>query len=321
MPNASVSATVPAVTGVTPKHFINLSNLGRDPLLALLDTADYFKRTRGDLSQRALLAGKSIALVFEKASTRTRLSLEVAVSELGGHPIVLSSNGSQIGRGEPVEDTARVLSRMVHAVTLRTFSEETLVTLARFSSVPVLNALTDQGHPMQILADLQTVRAQFGNLEGLKYAWVGDGNNMANSWIEAAGLLQLELSLACPEGHDPDSETLERARQRGGRVSVVRDPKVACQGAHVVNTDVFASMGQEAEAEARLRTFAGFQVDAALMSHTERDAIFLHCLPAHRGEEVSGEVIEGAQSRVWDQAEARLHTSKAILCWALNVQP
>ncbi len=321
MPSASVSASVPATTGVSPKHFINLSNLGRDALLAVLDLADHFKRTRGDLGQRSLLAGKSIALVFEKASTRTRISLEVAVSELGAHPIVLSSNGSQIGRGEPVEDTARVLSRMVHAVTLRTFAEDTLVTLARYSSVPVLNALTDQGHPMQLLADLQTVRAQFGKLEGLKYAWIGDGNNMANSWIEAAGLLQLELALACPEGYDPDAQMIDQARQRGGRVSVVRDPKLACQGAHVVNTDVFASMGQEAEADARLRAFAGYQVDASLMSHTASNAIFLHCLPAHRGEEVSGDVIEGAQSRVWDQAEARLHTSKAILCWALDVQP
>ncbi len=321
MPSASVSASVPATTGVSPKHFINLSNLGRDALLAVLDLADHFKRTRGDLGQRSLLAGKSIALVFEKASTRTRISLEVAVSELGAHPIVLSSNGSQIGRGEPVEDTARVLSRMVHAVTLRTFAEDTLVTLARYSSVPVLNALTDQGHPMQLLADLQTVRAQFGKLEGLKYAWIGDGNNMANSWIEAAGLLQLELALACPEGYDPDARMIDQARQRGGRVSVVRDPKLACQGAHVVNTDVFASMGQEAEADARLRAFAGYQVDAGLMSHTASNAIFLHCLPAHRGEEVSGDVIEGAQSRVWDQAEARLHTSKAILCWALDVQP
>lgn len=319
MSNASVSAS--AASGAAPKHFINLSNLGRDTLLAVLDAADHFKRTRGDQSQRALLAGKSIALIFEKASTRTRLSLEIAVNELGAHPIVLSSNGSQIGRGEPIEDTARVLSRMVHAVTLRTFSEKTLISLAEAGSVPVLNALTDQGHPMQLLADLQTVRGVFGKLQGLTYAWVGDGNNMANSWIEAAGLLQLELRLACPEGHDPNPAMLAEANQRGAKVTVVRDPKVACAGAHVVNTDVFASMGQEAEAEARLRTFAGFQVDAALMSHTAPNAIFLHCLPAHRGEEVSSEVIEGVQSRVWDQAEARLHTSKAILCWALNVKP
>lgn len=320
MPSASVIATSPAA-GVTPKHFITLSDLGSGGLVDVLDSADHFKKTRGDLTQRALLAGKSVALVFEKASTRTRLSLEVAVSELGGHPVVLSSNGSQIGRGEPIEDTARVLSRMVHAITLRTFSEDTIVNLARHSTVPVLNALTDQGHPMQLLADLQTVRAQFGKLEGLKYAWVGDGNNMANSWIEAAGLLKLELALACPDGHDPDPKVVAVALQRGARVSVVRDPAKACNGAHVVNTDVFASMGQEAQAEARLATFAGYQVSEALMQKADPNGIFLHCLPAHRGEEVSNEVIEGTRSRVWDQAEARLHTSKAILCWALNVKP
>lgn len=318
----SASPSVQAsIAGVTPNHFISLSDLGSQGLIQVLDHADHFKRTRGDLSQRALLAGKSIALVFEKASTRTRLSLEVAVSELGATPIVLSSNTSQMGRGEPIEDTARVLSRMVHAITLRTFAQSTLTNLARYSSVPVLNALTDEGHPMQLLADLQTVRAQFGTLSSLKYAWIGDGNNMANSWIEAAGLLGFELTLACPEGHDPDATFIEHARRRGGTITVVRDPKAACQGAHVVNTDVFASMGQEDEAQARVRTFSGYQVTSELMKAADPSAIFLHCLPAHRGEEVSAEVIEGAQSRVWDQAEARLHTSKAILCWSLNVQP
>ena len=314
-------STPASAADVSPKHFIRLSDLGSDGLIAVLDAADHFKRTRGDVSQRALLLGKSVALVFEKASTRTRLSLEIAVSELGGTPIVLSSNGSQIGRGEPIEDTARVLSRMVHAMTLRTFSESALVTLARYSSVPVLNALTDQGHPMQLLADLQTVRARFGKLRGLKYTWIGDGNNMANSWIEAAGLLQLELILACPEGHDPDPEALALARQRGAQVSVTRDPRNAVKDAHVVNTDVFASMGQEAEAETRLSRFAGYQVTSEVMETAHAEAIFLHCLPAHRGEEVSAEVIDGPQSRVWEQAEARLHTSKAILCWALDVRP
>jgi ornithine carbamoyltransferase len=303
----------------SPNHFINLSNLGRDALIRVLDNADHFKRTRGDAKQRELLAGKTVALVFEKASTRTRISLEVAVSELGGHPLVLSSQGSQIGRGEPIEDTARVLSRMVHAITLRTFGEDTLVKLASNATIPVLNALTDAGHPMQILADLQTVRAEFKRLDNLKYAWIGDGNNMANSWIEAAGLLGFELALACPAGHDPDALMIEQARSRGATIRVERDPKAACSGASVVNTDVFASMGQESEAETRLKTFAGYQVNAELMRHAKSDAIVLHCLPAHRDEEISHEVIEGPQSRVWDQAEGRLHTSKAILCWALNV--
>jgi ornithine carbamoyltransferase len=303
------------------RHFLSLSDAGEQGLLHLLDAADYFKSTRGDAAQRRLLAGRSIALVFEKASTRTRISLEVAVSELGGHPLVLTRAGSQMDRGEPLEDTARVLSRMVHAITFRTFSEASLRTLAQFSSVPVLNALTDTGHPMQLLADLQTVRAEFGKLEGLKYVWVGDGNNMANSWIEAAGLLQLQLVVACPEGFDPDPAALALARSRGGKVSVERDPLRACCGAHVVSTDVFTSMGQESDSERRLAAFRGFRVTQRMLRDASEDAIVLHCLPAHRGEEIDAEVIDGPRSRVWDQAEARLHTSKAALCWALNVKP
>jgi ornithine carbamoyltransferase len=303
------------------KHFLTLNDVGKDGLLQLLDDADTFKDQRGAAEHRQLLAGRSIALVFEKASTRTRVSLEVAVSELGGHPLVLTKAGSQMARGEPIEDTARVLSRMVHAITFRTFSDAALRGLARASSVPVLNALTDGGHPMQLLADLQTTRREFGKLEGLRYVWVGDGNNMANSWIEAAGLLGLELAVACPNGYQPDAGLVKAANERGAKVSVVSDPKVACQGAHVINTDVFASMGQEEEAKARLKEFEGFCVNAALMKLADPGAIALHCLPAHRGEEISAEVIDGPQSRVWDQAEARLHTSKAALCWALDVRP
>jgi ornithine carbamoyltransferase len=284
-----------------------------------LDSADRWKQERGQATAPRPLVGKSVALVFEKASTRTRVSLEVAVSELGGSPLVIPSAGSQIGRGEPVRDTARVLSRMVHAITLRTFAEETLRELASACTVPLLNALTDTGHPMQILADLQTVRREFGTLGNLKYAWVGDGNNMANSWIEAAGLLGLELWLACPEGYSPAASRIAEANALGGKVRVVRDAAEACRGAHVVNTDVFASMGQEADAAERLRAFAGMCVDSRLVALADPRAIVLHCLPAHRGEEITDEVIEGPQSRVWDQAEARLHTSKAALCWALDV--
>ncbi len=302
-------------------HFINLTSLGRDALLHTLDRAAHFKLERGAVRHRQLLAGKSVALIFEKASTRTRLSLDVAVTELGGHPITLTSNTSQLGRGEPIEDTARVLSRMVHAITLRTFSEATLLRLAQYASIPVLNALTDAGHPMQLLADLQTVRAEFGALDGIKYAWVGDGNNMANSWIEAAGLLGLELCLACPEGYEPDAALISQATALGAKITLGRDPRQACKDASVVSTDVFTSMGQEAEAKARLATFAGFQVNRELLQLAAPNAILLHCLPAHRGEEVSAEALEGMHSRVWDQAEARLHTSKAILCWALNVEP
>jgi ornithine carbamoyltransferase len=256
--------------------------------------------------------------LFEKASTRTRISLEVAVVELGGHPLVITSSGSQIARGEPVADTARVVSRMVHAVTFRTFSEERLREFVRHSSVPVLNALTDSGHPMQLLADLQTVRRKRGRLEGLRYAWIGDGNNMANSWIEASGLLGLDLVVACPSGYDPEPREVERALSLGGKVRVVRDPMEAARGADVVSTDVFASMGQESEQEERLNAFDGFCVSRELLRRAAKDFIVMHCLPAHRGEEIEDEVIEGPHSVVWDQAEARLHTAKAALEWALG---
>lgn len=300
------------------RHFLNLSDLGRDGLIATLDRADRLKAQRGTTNERPL-AGKSVALVFEKASTRTRLSLEVAVAELGGHPIVITSQGSQLGRGEPLKDTARVLTRMVHAVTLRTSDESRILEVMEYSTVPVLNALTDQSHPMQLLADLQTVRAHFGKLEGLTYAWIGDGNNMANSWIEAAGLLGLHLRLACPEGYDPDERFWNEARERGARLELVRSAAEAAQGAHVVSTDVFTSMGQEEESATRLRAFEGFRVDRALLQRAAKDAVVLHCLPAHRGEEIEEEVLEGPQSIVWDQAEARLHTAKAVLLWALGM--
>jgi ornithine carbamoyltransferase len=299
------------------RHFLNLSDLGSSGLIATLDVADRLKQERAQGHERPLM-GKSIALVFEKASTRTRLSLEVAVSELGGHPVVLTSQGSQMGRGEPLKDTARVLSRMVHAITLRTADESRIQEMVEHSSVPVLNALTDQSHPMQLLADLQTARGHFGKLAGLSVAWVGDGNNMAHSWIEAAGLLGLRLRLACPEGYDPEERFLAEARARGADVKVVRSAKEAVQGAHVVNTDVFTSMGQEEETERRLQAFSGMQVTRELMKLADPGAIVLHCLPAHRGEEIENEVLEGPQSKVWDQAEARLHTSKAVLLWALG---
>lgn len=301
-------------------HFLGLSDLGSEGLGALLDQADAFKRTRGSSDATRPLVGKSVALVFEKASTRTRLSLEVAVAELGGHPIVITAQGSQLSRGEPIADTAKVLSRMVHAVTLRTFEHERVAELARMSTVPVLNALTDASHPMQLLADLQTIRQTRGTLQGLKYAWIGDGNNMANSWIEAAGLLGLDLVLACPEGFDPDPAFVVTAKQRGARLNVVRDPREAARGADVISTDVFTSMGQEAEHAARTKAFAGFCVDQTLVNLAHPDVVVLHCLPAHRGEEIAAQVIDGPRSFVWDQAEARLHTAKAALCWAMGLQ-
>ncbi len=299
------------------KLFHNLSSLGKEGLIRTLDLADQLKKDRGKVDHQPL-AGKQVALVFEKASTRTRVSLEVAVSELGGHPIVLSSSGSQMGRGEPISDTARVLGRMADAITFRTSDESRLLEMSRYAQLPVINALTDQSHPMQLLADLQTVRAEFGQLAGLNYAWIGDGNNMAHSWIEAAGLCGFRLRLACPNGYDPEQHWLDAARAQGADVQVVRDPVEAVRDAHVISTDVFASMGQEEEAQARLRDFQGFQLDQALLAHARSDCIVLHCLPAHRGEEISAEVLEGPQSRVWDEAEARLHTAKAALLWAFD---
>lgn len=300
------------------KLFHNLASLGPSGLDPLLDLADTLKKSRG-LAASKPLAGKQIALVFEKASTRTRVSLEVAVSELGGHPIVLSSSGSQMGRGEPISDTARVLGRMAHAIALRTSDESRLLAMSQWSGVPVLNALTDQSHPMQLLADLQTVRAEFGRLRELTYAWIGDGNNMAQSWIEAAGLCGFQLRLACPKGYEPGAVWIDEARARGADVRLVDSPAQAVAGAHVISTDVFASMGQEAEAEARRRAFSGYQVNGDLLGYARSDAIVLHCLPAHRGEEITEDVLEGSQSRVWDEAEARLHTAKALLLWAFDV--
>lgn len=273
-------------------------------------------RRRGERS--ASLLGKSVALVFEKSSTRTRVSFEVGVFELGGHAVVLSSAGSQLSRGEPIEDTARVLSGYCHAIMIRTFGQDRVEALARTASVPVINGLSDQHHPCQLAADLFTVREHFGSLDGLRFAWVGDGNNMAASWIEAAGLFGLTLALACPEGYRPDPGMVAQARARQaalgkGSLILTSDPREAVAGAQVVSTDVWASMGQESEEQARRRAFSGYCVDERLMASAAAEARVLHCLPAHRGDEISAAVIDGPQSLVWVQAENRLHVQKAIL--------
>jgi len=258
------------------------------------------------------LAGKSLAMIFMKASTRTRVSFEVGTWQLGGHALFLSPRDIQLGRGEPIADTARVLSRYVDGIMIRTFSHGEVEELAKYAEVPVINGLTDLLHPCQVMADLLTVRQHLGGWDGKRIAWVGDGNNMANSWINAAYRLGFDLALACPEGYDPDPTILARA-QTTAMVKVVRDPAEAVEGADVVNTDVWASMGQEEEQERRARAFAGFTVTSRLMAKAKRSAIFLHCLPAHRGEEVAADVIDGPQSRVWDEAENRLHVQKAIM--------
>jgi len=310
------------------RDFLSFWDLPDGQIEALIKRAEEFRFLRSVRQPHATRPGRVLGMIFEKASTRTRASFEIGIYELGGHAVVLGKGDSQLGRGEPIRDTARVLSGYCHAVMVRTFGHDRAEELARFASVPILNGLTDLLHPCQVLADLQTVfahrdAARTGDvlpvLRASKYAWIGDGNNMANSWIEAAGILGLDLMLACPQGYEPDEKVLLRARQtERGRISITRDPREAVAGRHVISTDVFASMGQEDEAEARRRAFAGFCVDSALLAAAQPEAIVLHCLPAHRGEEISDEVMEGSQSLVWRQAENRLHSQKALLEWALG---
>ncbi|MCE2940264.1 MAG: ornithine carbamoyltransferase [Gemmatimonadota bacterium] len=259
------------------------------------------------------LAGKSLAMIFAKSSTRTRVSFEAGTFQLGGQALFLTPRDVQLGRGEPVADTARVLSRYVHGVMIRTYAHDEVEEFARHADVPVVNGLTDRQHPCQVLADVLTMRQHLGRVAGTTVAWIGDGNNMANSWVDAAASFGFTLRLACPAGYEPDPATLGRAAVAGADVRVVRDPYEAATGAHVVTTDVWASMGHEDEQEARAAAFAGFCVDAALMRAADPQAIFLHCLPAHRGEEVTADVLDGPRSRVWDEAENRLHIQKAIM--------
>jgi ornithine carbamoyltransferase len=296
------------------RDFLAITDLSRPELLALFDLATRMKR--GEYRDRPL-AGKTLGMIFAKSSTRTRVSFEVGAFQLGGHALFLSSRDIQLGRGEPIRDTARVLSRYVDGIMIRTFDQAEVEELARYASVPVINGLTDLQHPCQVLADLMTIREALGGWEGKVVAWVGDGNNVAHSWLDAAGVLGFELRLACPAGYRPHPDIV--ARNRGlTRVLLTDDPAEAVRGANVVNTDVWASMGQEAEQAERERAFAGYIVDGALMRLAASGAIFLHCLPAHRGEEVSDEVIEGPQSRVWDEAENRLHAQKALMATLLS---
>jgi ornithine carbamoyltransferase len=298
------------VTKSSHRDFLQIPDFSKDEIVALFDLADRMKAGKYD---KKPLAGKTLAMIFMKASTRTRVSFEVGTYQLGGHALFLSPRDVQLGRGEPIADTARVLSRYVDGIMIRTFAHQDIEELARSADVPVINGLTDLVHPCQVLADLLTVRQHLETkLEDLTVAWIGDGNNMANSWINAAYRFGFELRIACPEGYEPADHLLARAKQ-SAKITVTRDPLEAAKGAHVVNTDVWASMGQEDEQKQRERAFRGFAVNSALMKKADKSAIFLHCLPAHRGEEVSADVIDGPQSRVWDEAENRLHMQKAIM--------
>ena len=295
-------------------HLLRLSDFSKDELFAYIDRAIVLKQEAAAGIRHTQLAGKTIALIFEKASTRTRVSFEGAMYGLGGQVIFLSAKETQLARSEPLKDTALVMSRYVDGLVVRTYGQEVVTELARYSTIPVINALTDLFHPCQVLSDVMTVIEKKGQLENLKVAWVGDGNNMANSWIQAAARLGFQLVLACPQGYDPQEDLIKEAQQESGaRISVVRDPVEAAKDADVINTDVWASMGQESEQQERLNVFQGFQVDKQLLSHAKPDCIVLHCLPAHRGEEISEEVLEGDQSVAFDQAENKLHIHKAIL--------
>lgn len=303
--------TPAATTPRTKRDFLALTDLSRDEIDALLARAGRLKR--GEEGGR-LLEGKTLAMIFRKSSTRTRVSFEAGMVQLGGHAIFLADRDTQIGRGEPLADTARVLSGYVDAIMMRTYLHDDVEEMARNASIPVINGLTDRLHPCQLLADLLTLVETFGpDLAGRRVAWIGDGNNVAHSWINAARLMGLELRIACPEGFDPDPTLLADARADGAGVTVVRDPAEAADGVHVVSTDVWASMGQEDDAARRAEAFRGFRVDTRLMDAADPDAVFLHCLPAHRGEEVTAEVIDGPRSRVFDEAENRLHAQKALL--------
>tara|TARA_R110001599_G_scaffold55446_1_gene153450 strand:+ start:2400 stop:3278 length:879 start_codon:yes stop_codon:yes gene_type:complete len=256
------------------------------------------------------LKNRVLAMIFEKASTRTRVSFEAGMIQLGGQAIFLSPRDTQLGRGEPIEDSARVLSSMCDAIMIRTFDHADLETFAQYSRVPVINGLSDDLHPCQLLADMQTYLERRGHIQGKTVAWIGDGNNMCNTFIQAAMQFDFQLRIACPEGYDPDPEFLAQA---GDRVTVMRDPKEAVRGAHLVNTDVWASMGQEDEAQARLKRFAPYQVTPAMLDLADEQVLFMHCLPAHRGEEVSSELMDDPRSVVWAQAENRLHAQKALV--------
>lgn len=295
--------------------FLAIPDLQEQQLYSVLRLAHRMKA--GEYRERPL-AGKTLAMIFEKSSTRTRVSFEVGAFQLGGHGLFLSARDIQLGRGEPVKDTARVLSRYVDIIMIRAYAHDGVEELARYATVPVINGLTDLLHPCQVMADVMTIQESFGaDLRPRKVAWIGDGNNMANSWLNAAYRFGFELRLACPEHYRPDATILERARS-AAKVVVTADPQEAAEGADVINTDVWTSMGQEEETKAREQAFAGYHVDEALMARAADHAIFLHCLPAHRGEEVADEVIEGARSRVWDEAENRLHVQKAIMASLLT---
>lgn len=295
------------------KHVISMTDLTQEEIIELLDMAEDLKekRLRGKVTD--LLKNKSLAMIFEKSSTRTRVSFEVAMSDLGGHSIYLNYRDIQLGRGETVADTARVLSGYVYVISARVNDHETLIELAECSDVPVINALSDLEHPCQILADLFTIREYKNRLNGLRFAWIGDGNNVCNSAILGCAIVGMEVVVACPEGYEPDMDIVAKARELGGTVTITHDPAEAAKDADVLYTDVWVSMGDEDEREKRMHDLRDYQINSELVNLAKHDSIVMHCLPAHRGEEITEEVLEGPHSVVFDEAENRLHAQKALL--------
>ena len=297
------------------KHFINLDDLSTQDLNSIIDTAIALKKQHkaGEINQT--LKNKTLAMIFDKSSTRTRVSFETGMTQLGGHALFLSDRDIQLGRGEPIKDTAIVISSMVDAIMMRVSSHEDINTFVKNSSVPIINALSDESHPCQLLADMMTYKEHKGSIQGKTVAWIGDGNNMCHTYIQAAKAFEFKLNIATPKGYEPDQVFIENY---ANHISLFNDAKKACDNADLVVTDVWASMGQESEQKKRELAFKEFQVDQNLMKNADADASFMHCLPAHRGEEVSAEVIDGKQSLVWDEAENRLHAQKSLLLYLLG---
>ena len=300
---------------MTVRHFLKLDDLGQDELIALMDQGIELKREWVEGRSENTLSGRVLAMIFDKSSTRTRVSFEAGMLQLGGNAIFLSVTDTQLGRGEPLKDTARILSQMVDAVMIRISKHEEIVHFSKYSSVPVINGLSDDYHPCQLLADMQTYYEHRGKIEGRTVAWVGDGNNVCHSYIQAAGLYGFRLRYACPLGYQPDEEIVQNAT---GFVESCPEPAFAVEGCDLVVTDAWASMGKEQEAKRRAAIFAPYQVNAELMALAKSDALFMHCLPAYRGKEVTAEVIEGEQSIVWSEAANRLHAQKALLKFLLS---
>ena len=295
------------------KHLLKLADLSREEILSILNLADQLKYERKQGIFKEYLKGKKLGMIFQKSSTRTRVSFEVGMYELGGNALFLSNRDLQIGRGEPVEDTARVLSRYLDAIMIRTFSQQEVEDLAKYGSIPIINGLTDYCHPCQVLADLMTIRERKGTFKGLKMCFIGDGNNMANSLMVGAVKMGMSFAIACPEGYEPDEKLIAWAKENGS-FTMTRDVKEAAADADVIYTDVWASMGQEEEKAKREKAFAGYQVNAEVMAVAKPDAMVLHCLPAHRGEEITADVFEAHADEIFEEAENRLHAQKAVLC-------